>query len=346
MATKTITKTKYYSLKNPLKTERTPMGYLGRIGVKNSRSLKAAFTDNYKTMSEKALLKSWFPALTDEEKKTIVVITAHDDDLITFSGIMAKLAAEYNAEIHHLILTDGSMGCGEDALLQFSSRKELARLRKELMVPKKGANDNGYIVRGSKKAWDEYAELLRKGGKNTAEIRQSEARDAEKILGWHSTYFLDFQDAALGQYNFGLSHYGNPGAMAVVMRLVRDINPDLMVLQDRNQVVDLNPDHYAAGWIGYTCYWHLHCPVLGVDGMDKPFKAVVQRGFEGISRPEFRYCDWLVHLEDKYLRQKLESLYAYKNQMELVNDLFNVNEMEKFRIEGFFDVDAPSATLY
>lgn len=338
---------KYFALKNPLKVTRTPMGLVGQYKTKVPADPKKLRDANYAPLTEDKLLKAWFPALKKDDKKVIVVITAHDDDLIAFSGSIAKLAKERNAEVHHLILTDGSMGCGEEFMRMVCPAKELARLTKALVVDKCPKKDPGYHVIGNTKALNEYAEVLRKAGQKMAEVRETEARDAEKILGWQHTYFLGFQDTALEQHNFGITPYYNIGAMAVGLRLVRDINPDLIILQDRNQTVDFNPDHYASGRIGYAIYHHLHCPVLGVDGMEKPFKALIHRGFEGIGRPEFRFCDYLVELDDTYLGIKRDSLFAYKSQIELVEGLFTVSEMEsKFRIEGFFDVEAAPARLY
>ncbi len=341
-----VKRVKYHALKKGVSAERTAVGLVGRRQLKKVRRLADLRAENYKTLREKELIARWFPAVPEKQKKKIVVITAHDDDLITFSGVFAKFAKENDAEIHHLILTDGSMGCGEAALREFASEQELKKLTAALMKPRDAAKDPGYFVLGDARALEEYADLLRRAGKRTAEIRQAEAREAERILGWHATYFLDYQDAALGQYDFGVIDYRKlPGVTAIALRLVRDIAPDLMVLQDRNQVVDFHPDHYASGRIGYTIYWHLHCPVLGVDAMDKPFKAIIQRGFEGIARTDFRLPDYIVELNDAFLRQKLESLYAYKNQLELVNDLFRVEEMEKFRLEGFFDIELPPARI-
>jgi len=336
---------KFYRLKRLPEIARTQMGLIGRPRVRRSGALNRLFRDNYTRMEEADLLKAWFPGVKRRDPKRVVVLTAHDDDLLAFAGTLAKLAGENRCQIHHLVLTDGSMGCGQDALEAVAGRKDLARLIRRLVRLKDKARDPGYFVRGDSEAIGEYVAILREAGRRTADIRQREARDAEKILGFHSTYFLGFPDAALGRYNFGWSYEQNPGVMALALRLVRDIAPDLLVLQDRHQKVDFNPDHYAAGQIGYAIYWHLRSPVLGVDPLQKPFRAIVHRGFEGIFRAEFRFCDYLVRLSDVWLERKFLALKAYKNQIDLLKGLFDVGEMEKFRIEGFFDVDLPSARL-
>jgi len=337
----------YYLRRAAPEVERTGVGLVGRQRSIPSRRLDHLLADNYRPCREEDLLQAWFPDKRPDEAKKVVILTAHDDDLLSFCGVLSKFARENHCEVHHLILTDGSMGFGEAAMREVAGAGELDRLAEGLLKPAGGKEDPGFFVRGDDADLQAYADVLREAGRRTAEIRRREARDAEKVLGFHATYFLDYPDAALSHYHYGMRHDSAMlGVTALAIRLVKDIAPDLMVLQDRTQEIDLNPDHYAAGWIGYTIYWHLHCPVLGVDPLEKPFKAVIQRGFEGIGRPEFRLCDYLIHLDDASLNRKFDSLRAYKNQLDLVNDLFNVEEMEKWRVEGFFDVDLPPEKLY
>lgn len=336
--------TRFYRLAGGTQTARTGMGLVSRRGVRRTGGLDEAFEANYAPVAEGDLLDDWLPGRSAGAPARIAVITAHDDDLLSFCGVLAKWAAERPVEIHHLILTDGSMGFGEAALREVASEEEI-RAAQQGLLREASSDDPGYLVRGGEAATAAYADLLRRAGERTAAVRQAEAREAERILGFHSTCFLGFQDAALSLCNASVDPAGRLGATALTLRLVRDIGPDLMILQDRTQVIDLNPDHYAAGMIGYTVYWHLHCPVLGVDASEKPVKAVIQRGFEGIGRPEFRFPETLVHLDDRWLKRKFDSLAAYKNQQELVDDLFNTGEADRWRVEAFFDVDLPPAAI-
>lgn len=313
---------KFFKLDSQLKQDSTRFGLYHQKFLSNPISSLHEIPNLFNEVDFQTFL-GYFTPEGRKRPKRMVIITAHDDDIVGYTGTLAKFI-DQGVKISHIILTDGSQGYGESTLLEFVSKKELKELFAKILVHK----DEGFIVCENEGAKKEYIDLLTKAGKKTSDVRLREARAAEKVLGIEKTIFTMFPDTTLNAHNYVY------GLEAIVLRIIRDLKPHTLIIQDYLAPFDYNPDHYAAAHFGKGLHGHLSTPALGISPIPSP-KLIVGR-IEGIRRPDSRVPDLLTLLDEEYWNRKYESLLEYKSQMGLILSLAeDLEQKESFMHESF-----------
>ncbi|MHA1785848.1 MAG: PIG-L deacetylase family protein [Candidatus Helarchaeota archaeon] len=316
---------KFYKLDSQLKQDLTTFGIYHQKFLKKSINNLNEISGLFNEVDYDTYLGYFAPEGRKKPKK-IVIITAHDDDILGYSGTLARFI-DGGVKIYHIILTDGSQGFGESALLEFISKKELKELVSQLLIKKD--SDEGFLVCENEDAKEEYINLLTKAGRKTSKIRLNETRSAEKVLGIEKTIFMMFPDTTLTSYNYTY------GLEAIVLRIVRDLRPHTIIIQDHLAPFDYNPDHYAAAYFGKAIHGHISTPALGISPISPP--KLIRGRIEGIKRPDSRIPDLLTLLDEKYWNRKYESLLEYKSQLGIIQSLAeNKDELKNFMHESFF----------
>ena len=315
---------KFFKLDSQLKEDSTKFGIYHQKYLSNPINSLHEIPNLFNEVDFDKFLS--FFAQGRKKPKRIVVITAHDDDILGYSGTLAKFI-DSGIKIYHVILTDGSQGFGESAMLEFITKKELKELTSQLLTQKD--SDPGFLVCDNEEAKKEYIDLLTRVGKKTSDIRLKETRAAEKVIGIEKTIFTMFPDTTLTSHNY---IYGLEG---IVLKIVRDLKPHSLIIQDHLAPFDYNPDHYAAAYLGKAIHGHISTPALGISPIPTP--KLIRGRLEGIRRPDSRVPDLLTILNQEYFDRKYQSLLEYKSQIGIITSLAeNIEEKEKFLHEAFF----------
>jgi LmbE family N-acetylglucosaminyl deacetylase len=153
---------------------------------------------------------------------------------------------------------------------------------------------------------------LEKGGQALAARRKGEARRSAAILGAAEPVFLEWPD-------FGLDAIPKPILRERLVRLVRELRPDILITQDPIEF-DPHPDHraLAAAASDAADFAQLPglCPEHGTAGL-RPW-LVPEKLFYSVSG---RGADYFVDISG-VIGRKIDAVLAHESQVEmLIEDL-------------------------
>ncbi len=150
------------------------------------------------------------------------------------------------------------------------------------------------------------------------EIRKKEQEEAGKVLGVKDVIWLDFED--LGDYTV-------EEARREILKVLRDLKPDMVFTVDPFSVYEVHPDHTKVGMATSQAVFFYNNPFI--DDLDPPDEnREIFISYYFTQNPNEIFC------VDGYLQKKIEALSKHESQFGEFFETLKIYLEKKARILG------------